>query len=230
MIDVANNLQQLLKEIRHAEIQFDRPPHSVTLLAVCKNQPLAMVSALIKNQHYFLAENYLQESLAKISALSSKKVIWHYIGQIQTNKIQSIAENFSWVHTVTREIEAIKLAQAAIQQNKTIHVCIQVKLDDSTTKGGIPIRDAPALAHCAHALKGLNLRGFMALPPIRNNFEEQRAILKPLRTLMESLKPLYPQMDTLSMGTSHDWRAAIAEGATIIRIGRKLFETTGETR
>jgi len=228
MIDVANNLQQTIQEIRQAEIQFHRPPHSVTLLAVCKTQPLSIVSVLIDNQHYSLAENYLQEALAKISALSSKKVIWHYIGQIQTNKIQSIAQNFSWVHTISREVEAKMLSVAAVKLNKTIHACIQVKLDDSTTKGGVKIRDAGALADCIHHLEGLHLRGFMALPPVLSDFEQQRAVLKPLRTLMNRLKPLYPELDTLSMGTSHDWRAAIAEGATIIRIGRKLFQPTEE--
>jgi len=170
-------------------------------------------------------ENYLQEALDKIAALKDRApdIEWHFIGPIQSNKTRPIAENFAWVHSVDR----LKIAQRLSEQRPAalapLNICIQVNVSGEASKSGCAPQDLPALAHAVAALPGLRLRGLMAIPEPASSEAEQRRPLRQLRELAEQLRAEGLALDTLSMGMSADLAAAIAEGATMVRIGTAIF-------
>jgi pyridoxal phosphate enzyme (YggS family) len=192
----------------------------VGLLAVSKTKPASDLREAFSAGLRDFGENYLQEALGKQTELSDLPLIWHFIGPIQSNKTRAIAENFAWVHSVDR----LKIAQRLSEQRPAdlppLNVCIQVNVSGEASKSGCAPEDLPALAQAIIALPNLRLRGLMAIPEPTDDSDEQNAAFAAVRTLQDQLNlPL----DTLSMGMSHDLEAAIAQGATWVRIGTALF-------
>ena len=201
-------------------------PKSVTLVAVSKKQPLSKILALYAVGQRHFGESTVQEALPKISAVLQKNITditWHFIGSIQSNKTADIANNFSWVHSLSRLNIAQLLNQYRPIELGPLNVCIQVNIDHSPTKSGIPLRELNAFAEKLVQLPNLKFRGLMTIPQAQTDF---RAQCRPFRALHEAFEQLKAQgydIDTLSMGMSDDYQAAIAEGATMIRLGSALF-------
>jgi pyridoxal phosphate enzyme (YggS family) len=173
-------------------------------------------------QHTF-GENYVKEALEKIAALPMHGIEWHFIGPLQSNKTRAIAENFAWVHSVDRAKIAERLSAARPAHIAPLQICIQVNIGGEDTKSGVAPADAAALARVIAGLPRLKLRGLMAIPPPSSDFVQQRRHFAVLRELKEQLAHEGVVLDTLSMGMSADLEAAVAEGATLVRIGTSIF-------
>jgi len=223
--------QDVTRRLAEAARRAGRDPATVNLLAVSKRKPSTMIAQLAQAGQRAFGENYLQEALPKIEELRSLDVgqelglelEWHFIGRIQSNKTQDIARAFSWVHTVDRLKIAQRLATQRPPDQPPLNVCIEVNLSNEPSKAGIPLPDVVALALQVQALPGLKLRGLMALPAPVDNPQAQASALNPLTTLYKEMNSQGFAFDTLSIGTTHDFEAAISEGATIVRIGTALF-------
>ena len=225
MPDLIHNLEAVRQRIALAAQVAGRDPHSITLLAVSKTFPAEDVRAAYAAGQRAFGENYVQESLSKIETLADLRsaLEWHFIGPLQSNKTRPVAENFDWVHSVDR----LKIAQRLSEQRPAalppLHVCIQVNVSGEASKSGCLPQELPALAHAMAALPGLSLRGLMAIPEPASSDAGQRRPLRQLRELAEQLRAEGLALDTLSMGMSADLAAAIAEGATLVRIGTAIF-------
>jgi len=209
--------------IGRAESRFNRTPGSVRLIGVGKVHSADTVRSMAECGLEDIGESYVQEAVAKQKLLADLAVTWHYIGHIQSNKTREIAGNFDWVHSVDR----IKIAQrmSACHQIETpdLNICLQVNLEQESSKGGLVGKDIDQAADEIARLPGLRLRGLMAIPGITDNFDEQRKKFRQVRIVLERLQSRGHTLDTLSMGMSGDLEAAIAEGATMVRIGTALF-------
>jgi hypothetical protein len=200
-----------------------RHTNDVNLLAVSKTfAPDALREAYQAGQICF-AESYVQEALGKISALQDLPIEWHYIGPIQSNKTRAIAENFSWVHSVDRLKIAERLSEQRPAHLPPLQICLQVNISMEASKSGMAPSEVNALARAVAKLPNLKLRGLMAVPAPSDDVAAQRLPFAQLRALRDQLNQHGLQLDTLSMGMSHDFAAAIAEGATIVRIGTAIF-------
>jgi hypothetical protein len=200
-----------------------RDPGSVTLLAVSKQQPAAVVRAAAGAGQRHFGENYVQEAVAKIDALRDLGLDWHFIGQLQSNKSREVAESFQWVHTLDRAKIAERLSAQRPHYAGPLDVLIQVRLADEAAKGGVAPAELLALAEVVAGLPRLRLRGLMCLPPEETLEARQRVPFRRLRELSLELTARGHVLDTLSMGMSGDLEAAVAEGATIVRIGTAVF-------
>ncbi len=200
-----------------------RNADSVTLLAVSKGQPAPLIRAAAAAGLRDIGESYLGEALGKMEVLADLPLTWHFIGRLQANKTRQVAERFAWVHGLDRLKIAERLSAQRPYHAPALHVCIQVNLAGESTKGGVPPRDAPALAAAVAALPRLTLRGLMCIPPEETDRQRQREWFASLRGLEEALNADGLALDTLSMGMSGDFESAIEEGATLVRIGTALF-------
>jgi pyridoxal phosphate enzyme (YggS family) len=218
-----SNLLQVRARIAAAAAQYGRNPQAIRLLAISKGQPEAAIRALTLQGQMDFGENYLQEALAKISALDDLPITWHYTGQLQSNKTRAIAEHFQWVHTVDRERIASRLNEQRPHHAPPINVCLQILLHEEPGKGGIPPSAAAQLAAQIRLLPRLKLRGLMCIPPAADSFAQQRAWFDQLARCMQDLNAQGFELDTLSMGMSGDLEAAIAAGATWVRVGTAVF-------
>ena len=216
-------LQRVRREIAEAERQFGREPGSVKLLAVSKTRAAGDVLVLAQLGVSDFGENYVQEARGKIGQLQEHPLRWHFIGPVQSNKTGQVAEHFDWAHSVDRIKVARRLNAARPAHRPPLNICIQVNVDAEATKSGIGPDEVEQLAGQILPLSRLNLRGLMALPAPTEDFAAQRRAFMKLRRLQERLNETGYRLDTLSMGTTNDMRAAIAEGATVIRIGTALF-------
>ncbi|MFN3786531.1 MAG: YggS family pyridoxal phosphate-dependent enzyme [Thiothrix sp.] len=224
---IRDNLQTIGERIRAAEQRFGRSPHSVQLLAVSKKHPVAALQeAFNAGQHRF-GENYAQELVDKAQALATSRIEWHFIGPIQANKTKLIATTARWVHSVDSLRIAERLSRQKPVELPDLNVCLQVNISGEASKSGITPAQLPALAAQVVSLPGLRLRGLMAIPAPESDFNRQRAVFAQLRRLQEDLLAQGFALDTLSMGMSDDLEAAIAEGATIVRIGTAIFGARG---
>jgi pyridoxal phosphate enzyme (YggS family) len=221
------NLPLRLAEVRarmaQAAAAAGRSAQSVTLLAVGKAQPLERLAAAAAAGVQDFGENYLEEARAKIAALQDRTLTWHFIGRLQSNKTRPIAEAFAWVHTLDRLKVAERLAAQRPFHAPPLNVCLQVNLAGETSKGGVAPQELPALAAAVAGLPRLKLRGLMCLPPPEQERARQRYWFAQLRMHLERLNGAGAALDTLSMGMSDDFEAAILEGATIVRLGTVLF-------
>lgn len=206
-----------------AAARAGRSAHSVTLLAVTKAQGAEVVRAAADLGLTDFGESYLQEALEKLDALQDRPLTWHFVGRIQANKTRTIAERFAWVHAVDRLKIAQRLAEQRPHYAPPLNVCLQVRLGDETSKGGAAAAELPGLAHAVAQLPRLKLRGLMCIPPEETEAARQHAWFRELRRLYETLNAGGAALDTLSMGMSGDFEAAIEEGATIVRVGTALF-------
>lgn len=222
-IDFVVRRQSLLARIHTAEQRHHRPSGSVQLLAVSKTQPSAAIAALAAVGQRRFGENYVQEALDKIAELAALDLEWHFIGPIQANKTRSIAEHFAWVHSVDRLKIAERLSAQRPAHLPPLNVCLQVNIDREPTKHGLDEREVATVASAVATLPRLRLRGLMAIPAPAADFTAQREPLARLRTLQDLLNAAGLGLDTLSMGMSDDLEAAIAEGATLTRVGTALF-------
>ncbi|MBI5448075.1 MAG: YggS family pyridoxal phosphate-dependent enzyme [Gammaproteobacteria bacterium] len=219
--------QQLQKKIDAYAQQCGRNPGEIELIAVSKTQPIERLSQLVAAGQRHFAENYIKEALPKIEALKDYPLTWHFIGPIQSNKTRDIAAHFDWVHSLDREKIAQRLHAHRLPTQQPLNVCIEVNMGDEATKPGVSLSDLPSLAEKISGLSHLKLRGLMALPPLTNSNTAQHAYFQQLHHAFDELLALGYHLDTLSMGTSHDYPIAIAEGATFLRIGTALFGTRG---
>ena len=227
MSTIAANMQAVEATIAAATGAAGRPQSSVQLLAVSKTFPMeAVLEAMAAGQRAF-GENYLQEGVEKIAAVARAQpdtaVEWHFIGPIQSNKTRPIATSFAWVHTVERLKIAQRLSEQRPPEMGPLNVCLQVNISGEATKSGVTPAELPELARQVAALPNLKLRGLMAIPEAQTDPALQRAAFARLRVLAESLRAGGLAIDTLSMGMSGDMAAAIAEGATIVRVGSAIF-------
>ena len=214
---------QLRQHIAAEAIRRGRLCDSVGLLAISKGHPAAAVRALAGLGQRDFGENYLQEALPKLEELRDLPLTWHFTGQLQGNKTRAVAENFAWVHTLDRERIAVRLNEQRPHYAPPLNVCLQVSLEDEPGKGGIPPNEVLELARKVAALPRLKLRGLMCIPPPRDSFEAQRDLFLQLADYQRQLRDAGLSVDTLSMGMSSDLDAAIAAGATWLRIGTALF-------
>ncbi len=223
MKSLHERLQRVRGEIADAERRFGRDAGSVKLLAVSKTRDHADVLSMLQLGQSDFGENYVQEALEKILRLDEQPLTWHFIGPVQSNKTSQIARHFHWVHSVDRVKIAARLNEARPPEMPPLNICIQVNIDAESSKSGVAPGEVAPLAEQLLPLSRLSLRGLMALPAPAKDFATQRQAFMKLRSLQERLIHTGYQLDTLSMGTTNDMQAAIAEGATLVRIGTALF-------
>lgn len=220
---ITDNLAQIRKEISIAENRFHRDQGSTCLLAVSKTRTSDEIMALFNLGQRHFGENYCQEAIEKIERTEQSDIIWHFIGPIQSNKTKLIGKHFHWVHTVDRMKIAQRLNEARSENSVPLNICVQINISEEESKSGIDIEDTDAFIDELKQFKHLKVRGLMTLPAPTDDFEEQCASFSKLKKKLSVLKQNNPNLDTLSMGTTADMQAAIAEGATIVRIGTAIF-------
>jgi pyridoxal phosphate enzyme (YggS family) len=227
MGSIGSKLQEVKRRIAAAALAAGRPANSVTLLAVSKTFPdVAVRAAHAAGQREF-GENYVQEALAKIEALADLRaqLQWHLIGPLQSNKTRVVAQAFDWVHSVDRLKIAERLAAQRPAGLPPLNLCLQVNVSGEASKSGVAPGELPALARAVAALprERVRLRGLMAIPEPSADPDAQRAPHRRLAELLRALQAQGLDLDTLSMGMSADLEAAVAEGATLVRIGSAIF-------
>jgi hypothetical protein len=223
MTAILSNLQATREAIAQAAKAAQRDAAEVRLLAVSKTFPADAVREAYRGGQVAFGENYLQEALEKMESLRDLPLEWHFIGPIQSNKTRAIAEHFAWVHSVDRLKVAERLSAQRPPQLAPLNVCLQVNVSGEESKSGVAPEEVMALAQKVAHLPHLRLRGLMAIPAPAHDEAAQRAPFAQMRALLEKLKSQGIMLDTLSMGMSYDYAAAIREGATIVRIGSALF-------
>ena len=223
MIGVTENLRKIRDLLAETAIEAGRRPEDVHLLAVSKKQPLEKIVAAADAGQRDFGENTVQEGIEKVTKLTQRGLCWHFIGHIQSNKTRAVAEHFDWVHSVDKLKTAKRLSEQRPVSLGDLNICIQVNIDEEASKSGVTPDAVGELARAVAGLPRLKLRGLMCLPAIRDTFDDQRIPFARTRELAESLARDGLILDTLSMGMSDDFRAAIMEGATIVRIGTAVF-------
>ncbi|MEA3291584.1 MAG: YggS family pyridoxal phosphate-dependent enzyme [Pseudomonadota bacterium] len=216
-------LDETRARIRENEQRYRREPGSVQLIAVSKTHPAECVRRAAAHGQLDFGENYLQDALQKIADLRDLRLHWHFIGHVQSNKCREIAANFDWVHSVDRLKIARRLSDHRTPERGPLNVFLQVNLQGEAGKSGVSPADAPNLAQVVTELPNLRLCGLMAIPKLETEFDRQRAAFGELRKLLEELNRRGIDADGLSMGMTADLEAAIAEGATHVRIGTAIF-------
>ncbi len=220
---ISENIDSVLNRIRRAEKQFNRSKEAVKLLAVSKKCSIEQIIAAHEAGLQDYGESYLQEAQVKITALAKYPLTWHFIGPVQSNKTKDISACFDWVHSIDR----LKIAQRLNEQRPAglnpLNVCIQVNVSNERTKSGVLLEALPDLVAAVSQLSALRLRGLMTIPAPSTDFDAQRIPYRKLYEAFQALRDAGYNLDTLSMGMSKDLEAAIAEGATMVRIGSMLF-------
>ena len=230
MTTIASRLGNLRSRINGFERRWGRAEGSVRLLAVSKTKSAEAVREAFEAGQREFGENQLQDALGKLDPLSELPVTWHFIGHIQSNKTRDIAARFDWVQSIDRERIAVRLNDHRPAGAPPLDVCIQVNISAEESKSGVLPESVPHLARRIAALPRLRLRGLMAIPRPERDFEAQRRPFRRARDLLDTLKTDGFELDTLSIGMSDDLEAAIAEGATMVRIGTAIFGPRGGTR
>jgi len=223
MSAIATNLQAVRERIAKAARAAGREPAGITLLAVSKTKPLSDILCAADAGQWAFGENYAQEGVDKMLAAVDRNLGWHFIGPLQSNKTRLVAEHYHWVHSIERLKIAQRLSDQRPRQLPPLQVCVQVNVSGEASKSGCAPAEALALCQAISVLPGLCLRGLMAIPEASDDTEAQRAPFRQLREMAELIRAAGVPLDTLSMGMSHDLEAAIAEGATIVRIGTAIF-------
>ena len=227
MASIAENISTVRHQISKAGAICKRPSDSITLLAVTKTQEANKLrEAYAAGQREF-GENYVQEALDKMQALDLPDLTWHFIGPIQSNKTADIATHFDWVHSVDRLKIANRLNEQRPPDRPPLNICVQVNLSAEDSKSGVALADAAALCEQISQLPQLRLRGLMAIPAPCADYAQQRDVFVPLARMFRELQERYVELDTLSIGMSADYEAAIAEGSTMVRVGSAIFGARG---
>ena len=223
MTPIPANLQAVRGRIAAACAACGRDPREVSLLAVSKTWPAACLREAAAAGQQAFGESYVQEAVAKMDVLADLSLEWHFIGPLQSNKTRLVAERFAWVHSVERLKIAERLSAQRPAQLAPLQVCVQVNVPGETSKGGCAPSEAGELANAVARLPGLRLRGLMAIPEPTGDLRLLRSRFALLRGLREEVVGDGLALDVLSMGMSHDLEIAIAEGATVVRIGTAIF-------
>jgi pyridoxal phosphate enzyme (YggS family) len=223
MATIFANLQAVKARMSAAAQAAGRNPDGIALLAVSKTFPQAAIRRAAESGQRRFGESYVQEALRKIEALADLDLEWHFIGPLQSNKTRAVAEHFAWVHSVDRLKAAQRLSAARGPQRTPLQVCIQVNVSGEQSKSGVAPDQLGELARAIAGLPNLRLRGLMAIPEPTDEVALQRRRFSELRQMKESLCAQGLDLDTLSMGMSGDLEAAIAEGATVVRVGTAIF-------
>jgi hypothetical protein len=230
MATIGDNLQAVRQRVARAAKAAGRDPAAVRVLAVSKTHPAAMIEQAVAAGQLAFGENYVQEAIEKMDALAAslgaaraRELEWHLIGPLQSNKTKTVAERFSWVHTIEREKIARRLSEQRPARLPALEVLVQVNVSGEATKSGVAPEEVAALARAVAQLPRLRLRGLMAIPEPTPDVQLQRARFRSVRELYKRLRAEDLALDTLSMGMSDDLEAAIAEGATIVRVGTAIF-------
>ena len=219
---LSDNINLIKNDVNQACKNACRNPDEIILMGASKSQTVEQIVQAYDSGVFHFGENYLQEAETKISKID-KNIVWHFIGSIQTRKTKKIARLFDWVHTIDSLKIAEKLNEARPSSRGPLNICLQVNIDNEETKSGILKEEIDYFLTNLTALKNIKTRGLMIIPKPRDTVEEQSEIFSDLRLKLDSLKSRFPELDTLSMGMSSDYLAAIQEGATIIRIGTGIF-------
>jgi PLP dependent protein len=220
---IEQRLQQLRSRIVATAVAAGRDPAQIRLIAASKTFDAVAVRAAHAAGQVDFGENYVQEALDKMGELAELPLVWHFIGPIQSNKTRAIAERFDWVHSVDRLKIAERLSAQRPASLPPLDICLEVNISGEASKGGVSAEDLPTLAQAVSHLPRLRLRGLMAIPAPSSDPLEQRAAFAAVRRLYEALRASGYSLDTLSMGMSGDLEAAIAEGATMVRVGTAIF-------
>ena len=223
MTAILSNLQATREAVAKATIEAHRAVSDVHLLAVSKTFPAESIREAYQGGQRAFGENYLQEALDKMALLNDLPLEWHFIGPIQSNKTRPIAENFAWVHGVDRLKVAQRLSEQRPANLPLLNICLQVNVSGEESKSGVAMDEAAQLAQEISCLPHLKLRGLMSIPAPASDETEQRVAFAKMRVLLAQLNERSMSLDTLSMGMSHDFPAAIKEGATIVRVGTAIF-------
>jgi pyridoxal phosphate enzyme (YggS family) len=223
MTTIAARLQAVRSRIDAAAMTGGRSPVDIRLIAVSKTFPPAAIAEAHAAGQVAFGENYLQEAVGKMAALSGLRLEWHHIGPIQSNKTRQIAEQFHWVHGVDRLKIAERLSSSRPASLPLLQICIQVNVSDEESKSGVRPDEVLSLAKAVSPLTGIRLRGLMAIPEPTPDIGLQRSRFRLLRQLRDDIVSRGVALDTLSMGMSDDLESAIAEGATLVRVGRAIF-------
>jgi PLP dependent protein len=222
-------IPERIKAVRHQVEDCcrtcNRNPETVLLLAVSKTKPALDIAVAYQAGLRHFGENYVQEALAKQVKLGAYDITWHFIGPIQSNKTNKIAQHFSWVHSVDSLRIASRLSEQRPDHLPPLNICLQVNVSGESSKSGIPLAELSALCTAVADLPRLKLRGVMAIPAPEDDYEQQRLPYKTLMSFVHELNRL--DLDTFSFGMTGDLNAAIQEGATIVRIGTALFGGRG---
>lgn len=220
---IAENLKKVRSEITRSAQKHGRNPSDINLLAVSKTRPADDIRTAAALGQVDFGENYLQESVEKIEQLKDLDLCWHFIGPLQSNKTRAVAENFHWLHTLDRLKIAKRLSEQRPEDMPPLNLCIQVNISAEESKSGCQPNEVAALVDQISQLPNLCVRGLMAIPKASQDLSEQQTAFAKMQALQLELQAKHPQLDTLSMGMSGDMDAAIAEGATIVRIGTAIF-------
>ncbi|MEM8843599.1 MAG: YggS family pyridoxal phosphate-dependent enzyme [Pseudomonadota bacterium] len=223
LVDTQQNLLTILDKIKKLELDHNYAPNKVRLIAVSKTRSASEIRMLAGSGQVDFGENYVQEAIDKISELTDQNITWHFIGPIQKNKTKAISQHFHWVHTIERDIIATRLSEQRPQNLPALNVCIQINIDNETSKSGITPHELHALAGHIDQLPNLTLRGLMAIPSVKDNYSEQCKTFNKMQDLLADLKEQGYDVDTLSMGMSNDYEAAIVCGSTMVRLGTVIF-------
>lgn len=223
MMTISDRLQAVRARVAAAAVAAGRAPEEVTLLAVSKTWPAAAVREAAAAGQQAFGENYVQEGVDKIDALRELGLEWHFVGPLQSNKTRQVASAFDWVHSIDRLKIAERLSAQRDVHLPPLNVCIQVNVSGEDSKSGVAPDEVAVLAHAVADLPRLRLRGLMCIPEPTGDLALLHARFAVLRTLQAELIAAGLALDTLSMGMSHDIEPAIAEGATIVRVGTAIF-------
>lgn len=223
MSSIAQSLEKIRNRVTVLERRYERAPGEVSVLAVSKTKPPEAVLAAAEVGQREFGENHVQDALTKLDALAHLDLIWHFIGPIQSNKTRVVASRFQWVHSIDRAKIARRLSQQRPENLPPLNVCIQVNVSGESSKSGVEPDQVEELAQIVSELPRLELRGLMTLPQPCDDLQEQRRPFAALREILEAQNARGLDLDTLSMGMTNDMEAAIAEGATIVRIGTAIF-------
>jgi hypothetical protein len=225
MDSIQSNIQALIVEVNRCAKLCARSHQDITILAVSKTRTVGEIRQAVAAGCTAIGESYVQEALDKMQALADLPVVWHFIGPVQSNKTRHIAEHFDWVHSVDREKIARRLSDQRPASLPPLNVCIQVNVSAEPNKSGVTLEEVAALAETIASLPNLKLRGLMAIPQKTDpgDIDARRKPFRQLRECLEQLNRGSFRLDTLSMGMSGDFCAAIMEGATIVRPGTLIF-------
>jgi pyridoxal phosphate enzyme (YggS family) len=221
--EIIENIRQINARMDEACVSSDRSKDEITLIAVSKKKSYEVIEIAMNNGVYDFGENYAQELQNKSCLVNSDKIVWHFIGPIQSNKLKIIADCADWVHTLDREKIIKKLNSECKKLNKKINACIQINISSEISKSGCNPEDLFELAKLVESMENINLKGIMALPKLTNDKKERGFMMQAVKNLSIELQYIYPNANVISLGTTSDFEDAIIHGSNMLRIGESIF-------
>ena len=221
--ELIENIKKINNEISDACSSIQKSKDDITLIAVSKRKSYQLIELALENGVINFGENYAQELKEKSSLIDSNKIIWHFIGPIQSNKIKILVKYADWIHTIDREKVAKKLDYECKKLDKVINACIQINISNEASKSGCHPEELLDLAKLVKSMENVNLKGIMALPKLTNNKNERYIMMQSVKELSLKLQSVYPEASYISLGTTSDFKDAIINGANMVRIGESIF-------